>query len=127
MDPRWKHPFTAVISGPTKSGKTYFVERFISNIDYIMYPRPMEIVWCYGEWQLSYENLKRQGVIFIEGIPDTDLIGNRTRWDSPDNPVTFQSESASSPGFITPVRDRLRKKRKLAKSSISKGLNWSAY
>ena len=71
-------------------------------------------------WDIFSKALKETNV-------PTDLIGNRTRWDSPDNPVTFQSESASSPGFITPVRDRLRKKRKLAKSSISKGLNWSAY
>lgn len=79
MDPRWKHPFTSVISGPTKSGKTHFIERFISNIDYVMYPRPMEIVWCYGEWQPAYEKLQRQGVIFTEGIPDTSAWDVETR------------------------------------------------
>ena len=69
MDPRWRHPFTAIVAGPTKCGKTHFVERFINSIDYIMYPTPTEIIWCYGIWQPGYENLKRNGVIFLEGIP----------------------------------------------------------
>ena len=70
MDPRWQHPFTAIVAGPTKCGKTYFVERFISNIDQMMTPRPMEIIWCYAEWQPAYNRLKHLGVIFHEGIPD---------------------------------------------------------
>ena len=69
MDPRWRHPFTAIVAGPTKCGKTHFVERFINSVDSIMYPRPSEIVWCYAIWQPAYENLKRNGVIFLEGIP----------------------------------------------------------
>ena len=75
MDPRFKHPFTAVVAGPTKSGKTFFVELFIRNITQLMTPVPQEIVWCYGEWQPLYNNLIRLGVVFIEGLPD---IGD---WD----------------------------------------------
>ena len=70
MDPRWKHPFTAIVAGPTKCGKTYFVERFISNIDQMMTPRPAEIIWCYTEWQPVYDRLKHLGVVFHKGIPD---------------------------------------------------------
>ena len=70
MDPRFTHPFTAVVAGPTKSGKTYFVERFIRNINQLMVPIPKEIVWCYGEWQPLYNNLRQLGVVFIEGLPD---------------------------------------------------------
>ena len=75
MDPRFKHPFTAVVAGPTKSGKTYFVERFIRNIEQLVIPRPGEIVWCYGEWQPLYNNLKQLGIVFIEGLPDV------SEWD----------------------------------------------
>ena len=70
MDPRFTHPFTAVVAGPTKSGKAYFVERFIRKIDQLMIPIPKEIVWCYGEWQPLYNNLRQLGVIFNEGLPD---------------------------------------------------------
>ena len=76
MDPTWKHPFTSVIAGPTGSGKTYFVERFITHIDKMMTPTPDEIIWCYSEYQPAYEQLSRQGVVFVEGLPKTD------EWDT---------------------------------------------
>ena len=76
MDPTWKHPFTAVISGPTKSGKTYFVEQFVVNVREMVEPSPSEIIWCYGEWQPTYERLKHFGIIFMEGLPDI------SEWDT---------------------------------------------
>ena len=68
MDPRWKHPFTALIAGPTGSGKTCFVQKFIYHLSEMTDPIPEEIVWCYGEWQSGYNQLK--GVTFLEGIPE---------------------------------------------------------
>ena len=70
MDPRFRHPFTAVVAGPTKCGKTYFVERLIRNIEQLIIPVPLEIVWCYGEWQPLYNHLRQLGVVFNEGLPD---------------------------------------------------------
>jgi pantothenate kinase-related protein Tda10 len=34
----WVHPFTSVISGPTGSGKSVFVRRFVHNIKHMMTP-----------------------------------------------------------------------------------------
>lgn len=31
MDLRWKHPFTAIVAGPSGSGKSCFVDRFIKH------------------------------------------------------------------------------------------------
>ena len=70
MDPTWVHPFTALVSGPTQSGKSVFVERFINNCNHMMHPSPNEIVWCYGSYQPMYDRLKEKNVKFIEGIPD---------------------------------------------------------
>jgi len=70
MDPRWIHPFTCVIAGPTGSGKTYFVKRFLDNIDQLCNPVPKEILWCYGEWQSQYRDLRN--VKMIEGLPNED-------------------------------------------------------
>ena len=49
MDPRWQHPFTCIVAGPTQSGKTEFVKRFIENLKDMVTPLPTRIVWSYGE------------------------------------------------------------------------------
>ena len=70
MDPRWKHPFTALIAGPTGSGKTVFVNTFLSQVAEMMDPAPEEIFFCYGEWQPIYDTMK--AVQFVEGLPDIE-------------------------------------------------------
>ena len=78
MDPRWKHPFTCVIAGPTGSGKTVWVTQFLNQISTLMTPTPEEIIWCYGEWQPGYNRMK--GVTFVEGLPKiNEWQGHRRR------------------------------------------------
>ena len=78
MDPRWHHPFTCMISGPTSCGKTVWVTRFLANLSEMMVPVPEEVVWCYGEWQPGYNQLKN--VTFVQGLPDIeDWTGERGR------------------------------------------------
>lgn len=74
VDLRFNHPYTMVVSGPTQSGKTFFVRRMIENIREMMVPAPDEIVWCYGVYQNAYNSMP--GVRFIEGIPDIE------NWDT---------------------------------------------
>lgn len=68
MDPRWKHPFTAMVAGSTGCGKTTFVRQFLDNIEEMMTPTPEEVVWCFGQFQEGYRDLK--GVVLREGVPD---------------------------------------------------------
>ena len=75
MDPRWKHPFTSLIAGPTGSGKTVFVNKFVSHLSDMVDPIPEEILYCYGEWQSIYDTMK--GVQFVEGLPDMDQMENK--------------------------------------------------
>ena len=63
-----KHPFTAIISGPTGSGKTVFTLKFIEQASSMINPPPDEIVWCYGIYQSSFDDVKN--VKFQEGLPD---------------------------------------------------------
>ena len=69
MDPRWQHPFTCIVAGPTQSGKTEFVKRFIENLEDMVTPLPTRIVWSYGEWQPAYQTLL-DNVDFVQGLPD---------------------------------------------------------
>jgi hypothetical protein len=73
----WVHPFTSVIPGPTGSGKSVFVRRFVHNIKHMMTPIPDRILWCYGEYQTLYGTV--DGVDFQQGLPDLDNLDPREK------------------------------------------------
>ena len=57
FDERFKHPFTCMVTGPTKAGKTEFVKRFVMNLRMMMTTLPHKVYWCYTEWQPTYEDI----------------------------------------------------------------------
>lgn len=67
-----KHPFTAMVAGPTGSGKTYLVRQMLENINCIFYEMPnMNILWCYGQWQDLYTKpVINCNVTYFDGLPD---------------------------------------------------------
>ena len=73
----WVHPFTSVIAGPTGSGKTVFVKRFVHNIKHMMTPQPDRITWCYDVYQPAYATI--DGVEFVEGLPDMTTLDPREK------------------------------------------------
>jgi len=58
MDPTWKHPFTATISGPTSCGKTQWTLKFIKHINQMVSPFIERIVWCYSIYQDIFDEQK---------------------------------------------------------------------
>ena len=79
MDPRFKHPFTCIISGPSGSGKTSFVEKLLKFLPEMITPLVDEVLFCYGEWQQCYNRMGK-GVRFTEGLPDLErLLPGRRR------------------------------------------------
>ena len=75
MDPRWQHPFTCIVAGPTGCGKTTFVARLLRNASAMIDPPPERVTWYYGEWQAGYKNLDIPNMRMEEGLPqsfDTD-------------------------------------------------------
>ena len=79
MDPRWKHPFTCIVAGPTSCGKTHFVSRLVRVAKEKIDPPPDRIVWFYGEWQEAYSQLRDVNVDFIEGLPDEKMLDPKVR------------------------------------------------
>ena len=69
MDPRWTHPFTSVIAGPTGCGKTEWVLKFLQHLNAMVDPVPTRVIYSYGEWQPAFRRLPNQ-VQLVEGIPD---------------------------------------------------------
>jgi len=42
-------PLTACVAGPSKSGKTQWILKFLQHLDVLLDKSPSTIVWCYGE------------------------------------------------------------------------------
>ena len=83
MDTRWKHPFTAIISGPTGCGKTVFVKRFLKHLPHVCDTCFDRILFYYSEWQDAYKSdfvvstdCGTHGVEFIEGLPQISDYSN---------------------------------------------------
>ena len=70
----FKHPANILISGPGGSGKTQFTKKLIEYKHDLFNIVPEKIVWCYKEWQSTYNLLKESedSITFIEGIPNDE-------------------------------------------------------
>ena len=71
MDPRWKHPFPALVAGPTCCGKSQFVKRLQESGKDMIEGAPENIIWCYGIYQPAYDKIQRNipNITFVEGVP----------------------------------------------------------
>ena len=68
MSCKLHHPFTAVVAGPTGSGKSEWVLRLIDHANEIIEPPPSRVWYCYGEFQATFNSYPR--IHFHEGLPD---------------------------------------------------------
>ena len=65
MDPRWQHPFTCIVAGPTGCGKTTFVARLLRNASAMIDPPPERVTWYYSEWQTKKSHHSDTSVIYL--------------------------------------------------------------
>jgi hypothetical protein len=69
MDVRFKHPFTAMLSGPTGCGKSYFVRELLRKRNSLIDTHFVNVTWCYGEWQPLYAAMRKEmAITFHEGL-----------------------------------------------------------
>lgn len=74
----WIHPFTSIIAGPSGSGKSVFVQKFLNNIDTTCDTRFERIIVYYSEWQPLYSQLDKN-IEFREGLPQSSDYSNDSR------------------------------------------------
>ena len=72
MDSRLRHPFTAIVAGPTSSGKTHFTLKLIRQSQTLITPPPDRIVYCYGIYQNIFDNYP--DVEFHDGLPELSMF-----------------------------------------------------
>ena len=75
MDTRLKHPFRMIIGGPSESGKTSFVKRFLQHLSDMVNPVPTKILYFYSMTQPAYEEMSafHHDISFIQGLPSSDI------------------------------------------------------
>ena len=77
------HPFGLLVSGGTKTGKTTFVKKLLSNVEVMIDSPPEDIKYFYSEYQETFAEIELlvPNIKFIEGVPDAmfDSINPKTR------------------------------------------------
>nr|CAD2195492.1 unnamed protein product [Meloidogyne enterolobii] len=73
-DIKLKLPFGLIISGPSSSGKSTFLLKFISQTDYLIHPTPKSILYCFGEMSSIVPILQKSGISVYAGVPSEDVI-----------------------------------------------------
>ena len=127
MDPRWQHPFTCIVAGPTGCGKTTFVARLLRNASAMIDPPPERVTWYYSEWQKAYENLADiPNMRLEEGLPTSFDNGKRglvvlddlmaetdSRVTNPRTESVFEKQGEPHHQFECAVHDRVQKPARL--------------
>ena len=74
---QFKHPFTAIVAGPTGSGKTVLVRNLLSEHETCMNLKKStcNVLWGYGQWQTLYKkSIPNTKVKYIDGLPTLEDI-----------------------------------------------------
>ena len=73
---KFNHPFGMLVAGPTQSGKTQWTVKFLKERHQRIDPPVDGILFCYSEWQVNYDTLKREvpTTQFHNGIPTLDTL-----------------------------------------------------
>ena len=76
MNFKFQHPFTCMISGPTGSGKTWLLSKILQANQFMIFPSPRRIMYCYSRYQPKFDEIKElvPGIEFNEGLTDIDLF-----------------------------------------------------
>lgn len=72
MDLRWKHPFTAIIAGPTSCGKSCFIKKFLSEINTMVDVDISEALYCLPQNQPIDKAFTKYTI--SRGIPDIETV-----------------------------------------------------
>lgn len=76
----FQHPSNIFIVGPTRSGKTHFLENALTFKQFS--PSPERLVWVYAEWQPAYERLKqRTNWGLIAGLKSIEFVKDDTDYE----------------------------------------------
>lgn len=79
VDLRLRLPFSMLVCGPSSSGKTQWLLRFLRNAGQMITPPPRDILYCYGEYNSQIPTIERMGVRTLAGIPTDEQLDSSER------------------------------------------------
>lgn len=99
---QFEAPFTAMLVGPTGSGKTHFVFKLLEALQTVCTEPPERVVYCYGAWQKRFEEVGDE-ISFHAGLIDVEDIPNDGRHTVMviDDLMTELSKSKEAVNFFT--------------------------
>lgn len=70
-DLRLKTPFTCILAGPSRAGKTTWVYHALAQSEYLFREKPSRVVYYYNQWQPMFDKMKEEGLVqeFINRVP----------------------------------------------------------
>lgn len=71
MSLEWKHPFSAIVAGPSGSGKSHFVIRFVTNLRHMCDTEFKNIFWHHGAGG-GVQPLADSRIQYKTGLPNMD-------------------------------------------------------
>ena len=73
---KFLHPFCMMVAGPSRSGKTQWTVKLLSEKNERIEPVPGQIIYCYAHWQEKYEGLKQLApeTQFHQGLPRVQFL-----------------------------------------------------
>ena len=73
-DLKLKLPFGLILSGPSSSGKSTLLLKFIAESDTLIDPPPKSILYCFGEMTDTIPIMQKAGIAVYSGVPPEELI-----------------------------------------------------
>lgn len=70
-----QHPFSCIVAGPSKAGKSVWVSNLVKHRQEMITPVPTKVIWCYTEYQPLYDSIT--DVEFHPGMVDVESLDKR--------------------------------------------------
>ena len=103
----FRTPLSIVVAGPSGCGKTHFVSRLLEEPGrYFQQGPPRALHYCYGAWQPGFEPLKKRGIHFHKGFPQTTDLDT---WYPPEGGVLILDDLMEEGGNDKRVLDLFTK------------------
>ena len=67
-------PFTAIISGPTASGKSTFIFKILRNLNNMFNDPVHKVYYFYGVWQRLFDKIEVSNLEFIKDLPTNEHL-----------------------------------------------------